>query len=305
MTSPTTTPPKPFQFTLRHLATWIVLLSLCLALIVQLQGLGLIIAIGAMGVAAMYWGNGRDSRATLSLGVCLFLLAGWLLLVIAASESRPAARRASCQNNLKQIGLALHCYHDVYGSFPPAYIADASGKPIHSWRVLILPFLEQQALYEAYSFDEPWDGPNNSKLAAKMPRVFECPSEIRHSPPIFETSYVAVVGANTVWPGENSVSMKQVHNGLPYTLLVAEAHESGIHWMEPRDLHMVQMPLAVNAIRGQGIGSVHGTSDDRGRGNCAQVLLCDGSVRTLKNDIPPATLRALLTIAGGETVGDY
>jgi uncharacterized protein DUF1559 len=68
--------------------------------------------------------------------------------------------------------VAVATYHDTYGTLPPAYIADAEGKPLHSWRVLLLPFLEQRELYEQYDFDEPWDGPNNRKLLAQRPSVF-------------------------------------------------------------------------------------------------------------------------------------
>src|SRR6476661_8060061 len=98
------------------------------------------------------------------------------LLLPAVQQAREAARRSQCKNNLKQIGLALHNYHDVNGCFPPAYIADENGKPMHSWRVLILPYLDQAALHTEYNFSEPWDGPNNSRLLARRPAVYACPS---------------------------------------------------------------------------------------------------------------------------------
>src|SRR5579863_9248252 len=102
------------------------------------------------------------------------------LLIPATQQAREAARRSQCKNNLKQIGLALHNYHDAFGSFPPAFVADANGKPMHSWRVLILPYLDQLPLYKEYNFSEPWDGPNNSRLLNRMPPAFSCPS---HSGP--------------------------------------------------------------------------------------------------------------------------
>ncbi|MEZ6114117.1 MAG: DUF1559 domain-containing protein [Pirellulaceae bacterium] len=83
------------------------------------------------------------------------------MLLPAVQTAREAARRSQCSSNLKQIELALHNYHDTFKSFPPAYIADANGRPMHSWRVLILPFMEQRELYDQCRFDEPWDGPNN------------------------------------------------------------------------------------------------------------------------------------------------
>ena len=74
-----------------------------------------------------------------------------------------------CSNSLKNISLALQNYHDTYRTFPAAYVPDKDGEPMHSWRVLILPYIEERNLYDKYDFTEPWDGPNNSKLLADMP----------------------------------------------------------------------------------------------------------------------------------------
>ena len=98
------------------------------------------------------------------------------------------------------MGVALLTYHDTYGSFPPAYIADDQGRPMHSWRVLILPYLEEKSLYDRYDFSEPWDGPDNSQLAAEMPKVYRCRSDSCSLSPT-DTSYLAVVGDGTIWPG--------------------------------------------------------------------------------------------------------
>src|SRR4051794_6845264 len=76
------------------------------------------------------------------------LLAALLLPNYRGGAPRHAARRMQCSNHLKQIGLALQNYHDDYGTLPPAYIADSTGKPIHSWRVLLLPYIEQKLLYD-------------------------------------------------------------------------------------------------------------------------------------------------------------
>ena len=97
-----------------------------------------------------------------------------------------------------QILLALHNYHSEYNALPPAYVADANGKPMHSWRVLILPYMEQSALYNRYKFNEPWNGPNNITLLNSMPSIFACPS--RFSNPTNLTSYVAVTGPGTMFP---------------------------------------------------------------------------------------------------------
>src|SRR5262249_17806187 len=156
--------------------------------------------------------------------------------------------------HLKQIGLALENYHAVYGSLPPAYIADAKGRPMHSWRVLILPYLDRSDIYSKYDFNEPWDGPNNSKLAALMPDCCRSPSRSSKQPKT-ETSYVAIVGSETMWPGGKSVSLSDIADGTSNTVAVVEIENSGIHWMEPRDLSIYQMPMAIKPARGQGISS--------------------------------------------------
>jgi hypothetical protein len=215
-------------------------------------------------------------------------------LLLPAVQTRPrGSRRSECGNNLRQIVIALQNYHDVYGSFPPAYVADKSGRPMHSWRVLVLPFLEQKPLYDQYRFDEPWDGPNNAKLASQFVRIYGCPSD-PHAQSDTHTSYVAVVGPGTAWPGEKAIQLGDIKDGTSSTLLVVEVHNAGIHWMEPRDLHLGQMPLAINPPRGQGISSEHPSG--------VQAAFADGRVQFLLNTTPPDTLRGLLTIDGGETV---
>src|SRR5262249_3882058 len=94
----------------------------------------------------------------------------------AVQSAREAARRSQCVCNFCGIKLALHNYQKRSGSSPPVYRADAGGRPMHSWRVLLLPFMDQQALYNQYNFAEPWDGPNNSALLKLMPSYLACPS---------------------------------------------------------------------------------------------------------------------------------
>ena len=219
----------------------------------------------------------------------LFWLALILLLPM-VSWSHESARRVQCSNNLKQLTLALHAYHDVHGSFPPAYVADAEGRPMHSWRVLILPFIERKDMYDVYRFDEPWDGPNNSKLAKIAVDLFQCPSEA----PSYNTNYVAIVGPGTAWPGATSMKLGDITDGWTDTLLLVEVAESGIHWLEPRDLHVGQMAPTINAKKGQGISSPHSGG--------ANVSMADGSVRFLSDETRPDLLRKLLSPYGGEEI---
>jgi hypothetical protein len=190
---------------------------------------------------------------------------------------------------MRNIALALQQYEAMNGSFPPAYIPAADGKPIHSWRVLLLPYLDQRQLYKQYLFDEPWDGPNNSKLQSIVVKLYSCPSDV-YGP---TASYVAVTGPQTIWPGAKSTKMSDIKDGTANTIILVEVHNSGIHWMEPRDLDMSQMPMAVNSPTGLSISSGHS-------GPFANIIFADGRPQRIPNNTPDKSLRAALTIAGSE-----
>jgi type II secretory pathway pseudopilin PulG len=219
-----------------------------------------------------------------------------LLLPASRGGSREAARRMQCSNHLKQIGLALQNYHDHYHSLPPAYVADSDGKPMHSWRVLLLPYLEQKTLDDKYNFNEPWNGPNNSKLHNQVVRVFCCPSRFGRQPET-DTSYVVVIGRETAWPAEKPTSLKSFTDGFSNAILVVEVANSGIHWMEPRDLDFDRIPMAINPTDGHGISSPHP--------NVALAVFADGHTAALTKNTPAEIIRRLLTIADGEPIGDY
>ena len=153
-----------------------------------------------------------------------------------------------CVKNLDQIALALQCYESTHGSLPPAYLADKAGRPILSWRVIILPYLGRDDLYRQVKLDEPWNSPSNFRLAGQMPKTYRCPADTGAR--IGETSYLAVVGDGTLWPGARGGKIP--HSNRAPTIAVVEVANSGISWMEPRDL-----PLAV-AARGVHKGATTG-----------------------------------------------
>jgi len=162
---------------------------------------------------------------------------------------------------------------------------------MHSWRVLLLPYIDQRNLYKQYRFDEPWDGPNNIALAnaTSWPSFYRCPSSNWNG----ETNYFAVVGPQTIWPGTKTTKMSDIKDGTANTIMLVEVHNSGIHWMEPRDLDISQMSMSVNPHTGSGISSAH-------PGGWAHVALASGETRAIDHTAPPQALRAALTIAGGE-----
>lgn len=280
---------RPFQFGLRSLFVVTLVWAVLCGIAVEF---GVYMAISSSVLLLLWiaiWH--RQSRSWAATAIVLLLLLGALLVPAYVSQPRPG-RRAKCMNNLKQIGLALDGYHDQYGCFPPAYIANESGKPMHSWRVLILPQLGRRDLYEAYNFDEPWNGPNNSKLAKTTPSVFRCPSAAANRPDV--TNYVAVVGSGTAWPGSKSAKIRDFPDGPSKTILLVEVANSDIHWMEPRDLDVGRMAPGINPTSGQGISSNHPGG--------VVVSFVDGHIVFLPEDLSAQTIRSLLTPNGGEEV---
>lgn len=231
------------------------------------------------------------------LGVCL------ILDLTSCGSPRPL----ECRNNLKQLGLALHNYHDVWGSFPLAIVADESGTPMHSWRVLLLPYLDQQELYAKYRFDEPWDGPNNRKLQHELDdlygAVFQCPTK-RDGPRRSTTDYVAVLGPTTFWPDSQPRSLHDFGSSYAKTILLVELRDSNIHWMEPRDITLEEL---LQRLSSQGDGAEplgHVVKAQwPWRADVIQVyaLVGDGSVQSLPLPLNPDQLKALLSLDGPDS----
>jgi hypothetical protein len=234
----------------------------------------------------------RRWRKRITLLVVVGCSFGLLAFGRAVRDAREAARRAQCLCNYCQILLALHTYHEQFNVFPPAYVTDANGTPVHSWRVLILPFMEHSTLYNQYDFSEPWDGPNNIKLLDRMPNTFACPS--RFSSTTNLTSYVAVVGPGTLFPGSGSVKLADIADGTANTLAVVEVDKVKVPWTAPSDLDVRTMSFRINDPKKPAIGSKHPGG--------ANVGVADASQRFASDSISPANLRALITIAGGEGV---
>ncbi|MHC4179486.1 MAG: DUF1559 domain-containing protein, partial [Planctomycetota bacterium] len=201
----------------------------------------------------------------------------------------------TCTNNLKQIGVAMHNYHDANGCFPPAYIPDENGRPKHSWRVLLLPYMDEKPLYDLYDFDEPWDSPNNFALAQMMPSVYRCPSAA--SIDDSDTSYALVVGPGTISDGPTATKEGDILDGPFNTIMVVEVAGSGVNWLDPSDCQIEDIGFEINAFQVDGFAG-EGIRSEHPRG--ANVLFCDGSVRRIRESVAPDALEAATTIAGGD-----
>ena len=233
--------------------------------------------------------------------VLIATLAGVGLVFVAVIAARPVITQIStttqlskCEGNLSQIAIAMQQYHQDYGRFPPPYIPDASGKPMHSWRVLLLPYLDRQWQYDQYDFSQPWDSQLNLMLAQQIPSAYVCPKD-QTAKFSQETSYMVVVGPQTMFPESGSVSKSQVTDGLAGTILVVEVAETGIGWTQPQDLNARAMTFEVNGgMYGEEVSSFH----DGG----AVYATADGTTHFLPDNTPPEYVEALTTIRGGELV---
>jgi prepilin-type processing-associated H-X9-DG protein len=219
------------------------------------------------------------------------------LLIPAVQSAREAARRMACTNNLKQIGLAMHNYHDAYGAFPAPYVTDAAGKPMHSWRVALLPFLGRQDLYDLYNFNEPWDSPDNLMVERRMPDVYRCPSSTSAKAGSTLTSYVVIVG-DPVAPRPQSVfvpnhwtKLSEIIDGSSNTLLVVET-ANPVSWTCPDTDPTYEKLVAQAEVGPSAIGSEHPGG--------ANVVFADGSAQFLPLSIDLQIIRLMVQPSDGQ-----
>jgi len=216
----------------------------------------------------------------------IFLLVG-MLMPMAGRGRHEAGRQTQCLNIMRQIAFATLNYESDNGHFPPAYIADENGKPMHSWRVLLLPYLEQQALYDSYRMDEPWDDPNNSKLHDEIVSLYRCPSS---SSDENCTDYVLITGEGTAFEDVRTIGFGDITDGSSNTIMVTEIAGSDIHWMKPQDISL-----------GQFLGLEKSATAPNHSGT-KNIALFDGSTHSLPIDADAEELKKLVMIADGEVV---
>jgi hypothetical protein len=228
------------------------------------------------------------------VGVIVVLCGGCLIggLFYGVGSVRDAANRMKSSNNLKQTGLALHNYNDAQGELPSnTYTPD--GKPLLSWRVHLLPYIEQDILYKQFKLDEAWDSPNNIRLVNQMPQVYALPN----APPVGgKTHYRGFSSPGAVFDRRLVVNERRqpkdmftlagFKDGISNTILVVEAADP-VEWTKPDDL---------DASPGTPFPRM-GTFQ---KGKKFQALMGDGQVRLLPADMSETTLRALVTHSGGE-----
>jgi prepilin-type processing-associated H-X9-DG protein len=200
--------------------------------------------------------------------------------------AREAARRNQCLNNLKQIAIALQNYELAHGTLPPAYTTDANGKPLHSWRTLILPFMEEQTLYETIDLTKPWDDPVNAKACAVCLHCFQCPSN-RDEDNL--TTYLAVVTPDSCIRATEPRKLDEITDGEKNTLMVIEVDSKhAVPWMSPQDAN----EEIVMGKREDHVGAPHP--------NGMNAAYVDGHVDAIADECDPEIRRALISAAGND-----
>lgn len=211
-------------------------------------------------------------------------------------------------DDLRRIGLALVNFHDVYGAFPPAYVVDSSGAHLYSWRVLILPFLDEQALFDRFDLSKAWDDPVNKPLVAEMPDVYRRPMDLKRS---MNTGYAAIYGPGAVFEGGQDPAQ-----GYPDAAEPHKVFTSGIRASDITD--GTSNTIVVGEV-GPGVKIPWSAPDDVAASNFAALgdpaafasrvpgyasfLFADGSVRFLQDDVDPTDIAHMATRAGGDVIG--
>jgi uncharacterized protein DUF1559 len=210
-------------------------------------------------------------------------------LVQAVLKMREAAARAQAQNNLHQMAIAMVNYADTMrGQLPAHAIYSKDGKPLLSWRVMILPYIEQQNLYNQFHLNEPWDSEHNKKLLARMPVVYASPQHDRavkeHS-----TYYQGFYGKSAFFEGKQGLRFPAAFtDGTSNTIMIVEASKA-VPWTKPEDIPFdPAQPLPKLGPPGV---------------SYFLAAMCDGSVRTISHSITKETLRSAITRDGGEILG--
>lgn len=235
-----------------------------------------------------------DSRRTF-LGISVKTFAVFVIGVIVAAgaswgiqrriQERNAARgRAHSLRNLRILALAMQMYHGRYGCFPPAVVRDVNGEPLYSGRVLLLPFLEQQELYDSFRKNKSWDSYGNLQFLDETPAFMRDSSGQAKSNG--QTDYLFATGKGTIFePPTTGANISSITDGTSNTICIIEVKNSGIKWSEPRDLDFSEpIPLPP------------GNYD-----NINLAVFFDVHVGIIKNGISPKSLRDAVTCAGGES----
>lgn len=191
--------------------------------------------------------HGRSAPTVIRDAMVVVAVAA-VLLALLLPDTRPrATQRHQCANRMRTLLLAMLAYESANGVFPPATVLGDDGAPMHGWRVMLLPYLGEQELYDRYHFNEPWNGPNNSKLANEMPAAFRCagcercrglPGLPWTLPPASSPSFHLVADPKAAVHPTRGGSVAGVTDGASNTILLIESNDRSQNWLAPGGLSL-------------------------------------------------------------------
>lgn len=243
----------------------------------------------------------RSAQMGVVASVFMILVLSPCLFTSGLSLPREAARHSQCRGHLKLLALAMHNYHDLYKVLP----SYKSGDPAVSWRVNLLPFIDESALAKKYDTTKAWDHSSNLTVGQTQINAYQCPSDWTHDDTDdagrYFTSYVVPVGKNAAFRDSRSLNFQQITDGMSQTIMVMEACGEGIVWTEPRDRIVKGFKPHVRTQQNRDQSdSVVSSFHERN----SNVSMADGSLRSVSAEIDPDVLRHLLTADGGERIDD-
>ncbi len=230
----------------------------------------------------------------LSMAVVAVFLAIAVVISHRIDDARAESRRMQMGGHIKFMVVAMHNYHDSHQILPAAITYNSNNVAVYGWRTSLLDYIEGGPLFAAYNTNAAWNDPTNVNLCSFDQPMFGRPGSTNAC--AFATNIVVVVGPGTLFPGGNPLSFGDIQDDPATTIMIVEIDYSDIPWYEPRDLHIDQMSFQINDPD----RTIPCIGNRRSRG--AWVGMADGQIRFLPQDTPPETLKAMLTIAGGEKV---
>ena len=231
-------------------------------------------------------------------GVVLLVLIGVTTAVVTYflwptfNQLRDRRNKTACLNNLQLIASALNEYSSKYGTYPPSIVYDDTGKPMHSWRVLILPELGYPALYDNYDFNTPWDSEHNANFMMQCPEEYISPAADNHTGN--EGTYFLITGKGTIFPKGAPLGQKEITDGRHNTLLVVESENSAGEWTKPQDIEFAKLNRQIGAQGANAIGGNHNKG--------ATAVMADGTPVWLPDDLDPVLLDAMISPAAKDEI---
>jgi hypothetical protein len=223
------------------------------------------------------------SKALAVLGI---IVVGILLLLPSVRSAREPARRSQCKSQLKQIALGLRQYADAHGTFPPAYTTAEDGTPLHSWRTLILPYVEESQLYHSIDLSKPWNDLVNVDAFKKVVDVYQCPSNENEDN---RTTYLAVITPNSLLQATTGRTPAEIEKAASKTVMLIEVgDEKAVPWMQPFDADE-QVVLGLGAVESQ-----------LSHPGVTHAAFGDGRVSAINFDMPEDVRRQLIDFVGND-----